>query len=61
MPAYDTSGPYGDPQIAINVQQGCAKHASHRSTRAAIPKNSPCAVPITPKRGWQMMASTSYV
>lgn len=25
IPAYDTSGPYGDPQIAINVQQGLAK------------------------------------
>lgn len=25
IPVYDTSGPYGDPQIAINVQQGLAK------------------------------------
>lgn len=61
IPAYDTSGPYGDPQIAINVQQGLANYASHGSMRAAIPKNLPCAVPITLKRGWQMMASTSYV
>ena len=25
IPVYDTSGPYGDPQIAIDVQQGLAK------------------------------------
>ncbi|WP_052936188.1 phosphomethylpyrimidine synthase ThiC [Escherichia coli] len=25
IPVYDTSGPYSDPQIAINVQQGLAK------------------------------------
>ncbi|EAM8676471.1 phosphomethylpyrimidine synthase ThiC [Salmonella enterica] len=25
MPVYDTSGPYGDPEVAINVQQGLAK------------------------------------
>ncbi|HHR9170276.1 TPA: phosphomethylpyrimidine synthase ThiC [Salmonella enterica subsp. enterica serovar Warragul] len=25
IPAYDTSGPYGDPDVAINVQQGLAK------------------------------------
>ncbi len=25
VPVYDTSGPYGDPAIAINVQQGLAK------------------------------------
>lgn len=25
VPVYDTSGPYGDPQVAINVQQGLAK------------------------------------
>ncbi|HHE4638452.1 TPA: phosphomethylpyrimidine synthase ThiC [Escherichia coli] len=25
IPVYDASGPYGDPQIAINVQQGLAK------------------------------------
>ncbi|WP_256350324.1 phosphomethylpyrimidine synthase ThiC [Enterobacter sp. ENT03] len=25
IPVYDTSGPYGDPDIAINVQQGLAK------------------------------------
>jgi phosphomethylpyrimidine synthase len=25
IPVYDTSGPYGDPHIAINVQQGLAK------------------------------------
>ena len=50
IPVYDTSGPYGDPQIA-----------SRGSMRAAIPKNLPCAVPITLKRGWQMMASTNCV
>lgn len=61
IPVYDTSGPYGDPQIAINVQQGLANYASRGSMRAAIPKNLPCAVPITLKRDWQMMASTSYV
>ncbi len=61
IPVYDTSGPYGDPQIAINVQQGLAKLRQRGSMRAAIPKNLPCAVPITQKRGWQMMASTSCV
>lgn len=61
IPVYDTSGPYGDPQIAINVQQGLANYASRGSMRAAIPKNLPCAVPITLKRGWQMMASTNCV
>ncbi|EDA9554099.1 phosphomethylpyrimidine synthase ThiC [Salmonella enterica] len=25
VPVYDTSGPYGDPEVAINVQQGLAK------------------------------------
>lgn len=25
VPVYDTSGPYGDPDVAINVQQGLAK------------------------------------
>ncbi|EAM8376829.1 phosphomethylpyrimidine synthase ThiC [Salmonella enterica subsp. enterica serovar Montevideo] len=25
IPVYDTSGPYGDPDVAINVQQGLAK------------------------------------
>lgn len=25
IPVYDTSGPYGDPNVAINVQQGLAK------------------------------------
>ncbi|EEC0296913.1 phosphomethylpyrimidine synthase ThiC [Salmonella enterica subsp. enterica] len=25
IPVYDTSGPYGDPDIAINIQQGLAK------------------------------------
>lgn len=25
IPVYDTSGPYGDPEVAINVQQGLAK------------------------------------
>ena len=25
IPVYDTSGPYGDPHVAINVQQGLAK------------------------------------
>ncbi|MFX4316589.1 phosphomethylpyrimidine synthase ThiC, partial [Enterobacter sp. 63] len=25
IPVYDTSGPYGDPDIEINVQQGLAK------------------------------------
>ncbi|EDB3771605.1 phosphomethylpyrimidine synthase ThiC [Salmonella enterica subsp. enterica serovar Enteritidis] len=25
VPMYDTSGPYGDPEVAINVQQGLAK------------------------------------
>ncbi|MDU1027522.1 MAG: phosphomethylpyrimidine synthase ThiC, partial [Leclercia adecarboxylata] len=25
VPVYDTSGPYGDPAVAINVQQGLAK------------------------------------
>ena len=25
VPVYDTSGPYGDPSVAINVQQGLAK------------------------------------
>ena len=25
VPVYDTSGPYGDPDVAINVQQGIAK------------------------------------
>ncbi|XKK72396.1 hypothetical protein PSG09_20830 [Escherichia coli] len=61
IPVYDTSGPYGDPQIAINVQQGWQNYASRGSMRAAIPKNLPCAVPITLKRGWQMMASTNCV
>lgn len=61
IPVYDTSGPYGDPQIAINVQQGLAKLRQRGSMRAAIPKNLPCAAPITLKRGWQMMASTSCV
>lgn len=61
IPVYDTSGPYGDPQIAINVQQGLAKLRQRGSMRAAIPKNLPCAVPITLKRGWQMMASTNCV
>lgn len=28
IPVYDTSGPYGDPQIAINVQQGWQNYAS---------------------------------
>lgn len=25
VPVYDTSGPYGDPEVAINIQQGLAK------------------------------------
>src|SRR5690606_28467876 len=25
VPVYDTSGPYGDPDVAIHVQQGLAK------------------------------------
>ncbi|MGQ7789103.1 hypothetical protein ACULNC_01125 [Shigella flexneri] len=47
-------------QIAINVQQGLANFASRRSMRADT-EDLPCAVPITPERGWQMMVSTSYV
>ncbi|UMX91987.1 hypothetical protein MJ581_23360 [Escherichia coli] len=61
---YDTSGPYGDPQIAINVQQGLANPmpAVDRCARRDTEKNLPCAVPITLKRDWQMMVfSTSYV
>ncbi|XNM69491.1 hypothetical protein ACLK1Y_22345 [Escherichia coli] len=61
VPVYDTSGPYGDPDVAINVQQGLAKLASRELSLAMTAKNLPCAVPITLKRGWQMMASTNCV
>lgn len=61
IPVYDTSGPYGDPQIAINVQQGLAKLRQPWIDARGDTKNLPCAVPITLKRGWQMMASTNCV
>ncbi len=35
-PVYDTSGPYGDPQIAINVQQGLAKLRQLHATAGQV-------------------------
>ena len=48
-------------RLPLTCSKGWQNYASHGSMRAAIPKNLPCAVPITLKRGWRMMASTSYV
>lgn len=45
----------------LTCSKGWQNYASRGSMRAAIPKNLPCAVPITQKRGWQMMVSTSCV
>ena len=38
IPVYDTSGPYGDPQIAINVQQDVYKRQCSRRTRYVAAK-----------------------
>lgn len=39
VPVYDTSGPYGDPDVAINVQQGWQSCASRGLRRVTIAKN----------------------
>ena len=44
IPVYDTSGPYGDPQIAINVQQDVYKRQvrSARWFTLKVPKPTSC-------------------
>jgi phosphomethylpyrimidine synthase len=56
IPVYDTSGPYGDPNVAIDVQQGWRNCVSRGSTPATIPKNCAIAVRYTPKSGLRMTA-----
>ncbi len=59
IPVYDTSGPYGDPHIAINVQQGLKNCVSRGLMRVATAKNSATAARRIPSNGWRMMASTN--
>lgn len=59
IPVYDTSGPYGDPDIGIDVRQGWPGCASRGSTHVmTAPRSANAARPI-PKRGWPMTASMS--
>ncbi|WP_233782009.1 phosphomethylpyrimidine synthase ThiC [Salmonella enterica] len=52
VPVYDTSGPYGDPEVAINVQQGLADGLTHVTTirLRLIPENVWPTGLLTPKR-----------
>ncbi|STX07996.1 thiamin biosynthesis protein ThiC [Klebsiella pneumoniae] len=60
IPVYDTSGPYGDPDISIDVRQGLAK-----LRQPWIDARNDCA-PLSerqlgpiPKRGWPTTVSMS--
>lgn len=61
IPVYDTSGPYGDPNIAINVEQGLKNCVSRGLMRVTIAMNSTTAARRIPENGWRMMDSTSCV
>ncbi len=39
VPVYDTSGPYGDPDVEINVQQGLQNCASRGLRLVTTAKN----------------------
>ncbi|XPE25214.1 hypothetical protein ACNKHM_10525 [Shigella sonnei] len=51
MPTTTPPGPYGDPDIAINVQQGLAKLRQPWIHARGDTENLPCAVPITSAAG----------
>ncbi len=57
IPVYDTSGPYGDPEINIDVRQGLTNYASGGSTHVTTARRSANAARHTLKRGWPTMAS----
>ncbi|EAS1760533.1 phosphomethylpyrimidine synthase ThiC [Salmonella enterica] len=51
VPVYDTSGPYGDPEVAINVQQGLAKlRQPWIEARADVETLSDCSSAYTRER-----------
>lgn len=51
IPVYDTSGPYGDPDVAINVQQGLAKlRQPWIEARADVETLSDCSSAYTRER-----------
>lgn len=56
---YDTSGPYGDPDISIDVRQGWQSCASRGSTRVTTARRSANAARPIPKRGWPTTVSMS--
>ncbi|XNM61705.1 hypothetical protein ACLK1T_10420 [Escherichia coli] len=60
-PAYDTSGPYGNPRLPFRAARaGKTTPAMDRCARR-YRRTYRAQFRITLKRGWQMMASTSYV
>lgn len=59
IPVYDTSGPYGDPDISIDVRQGWQSCASRGSTRVTTARRSANAARPIPKRGWPTTVSMS--
>lgn len=50
VPVYDTSGPYSDPDVHIDLKAGLARCAPSGSTSAAIRKSSRACRPNTAAR-----------